>query len=197
MNTNFLNGVVSGGYINPDIITPAVLSGISDVNSLQTPGLEAPVMPPGGNFIIPAFTSGSVRTPAGLPSLGGVSAAAARATLVGKLSVPQGWTTAAQVANPAGVTFAGGGWTSAVPTAPEAVPAAMPGIPGMPTAGGQGFGHGPRYGFRVTVMPRRPAAGTEPAPDPAQAAKYRGCHVGSLDSLTLGCHDGFCKHLAR
>jgi hypothetical protein len=155
LNTNFLNGVVSGGYINPDIITPAVLSGISDVNSLQTPGLEAPVMPPGGNFIIPAFTSGSVRTPAGLPSLGGVSAAAARATLVGKLSVPQGWTTAAQVANPAGVTFA------------------------------------------VTVMPRRPAAGTEPAPDPAQAAKYRGCHVGSLDSLTLGCHDGFCKHLAR
>ncbi len=87
-----------------------------------------------------------------------LSATAARATLVGKLSMPQCWTTAAQVANPAGVTFAGGGWTSAVPTAPEAVPAAMPGIPGMPATAAHGLGHGPRYGFRVTVRPRPPAA---------------------------------------
>jgi PPE-repeat protein len=163
LNTNFFNGFSSAGYVNPAIITPAITSGISDINSLQTPGLAAPVMPPGGGFNIPAFASVVSRAPEGLPSLGGVTAQTARATLVGHLSVPQSWTAATQVANPAGVTFPGGGWTNAVgpgASAAEAVPAGVPGMPGMPAAmAGQGFGHGPRYGFRVTVMPRPPAAG--------------------------------------
>jgi PPE-SVP subfamily C-terminal region len=82
-------------------------------------------MPPGGGFNIPAFTSlVSVRAPAGLPSLGGVTAQTARAALVGQLSVPQSWMAAAQVANPAGAAFPGGGWTTAASAAgaPEARP---------------------------------------------------------------------------
>ncbi|ORW62048.1 hypothetical protein AWC20_00115 [Mycobacterium parmense] len=171
LNSNFFNGLSSAGYVNPAIITPAVTSGLSDLNSLQTPGLVPPVAPPGG-FSIPSFAS--LNTPAfsnlvsangaaGYSGFGGVTSTMARATLVGRLSVPQAWTTAAQVANPAGVTFAGGGWTNAVGPgagAAQAVPAGVPGMPGMPAAAsGHGFGHGPRYGFRVNVMPRPPAAG--------------------------------------
>ncbi len=173
LNSNFFNGLTSAGYVNPAIILPAITSAASDINSLQAPGLGAALMPPGGGFSIPAFanlttpaasTLVSVHMPAGSPDLGGVSGLTARSALVGRLSVPQSWMAAAQVANPAGATFAGGGWTTAVgpgATAPEAIPAGMPGIPGMPAAGmgGHGFGHGPRYGFRVTVMPRPPAAG--------------------------------------
>lgn len=167
LNSNFFNGFASGGYVNPGIITPAITAAMSDINSLRAPGLVQ--VPPEGGYSIPAFARSlvtpafnglvSARAPAGLPSLGGVSVQTARAGLVGSLSVPQSWTTAAQVANPAGAAFPGGGWTTSAPAAPEAIPAGMPGMPGMPAAGGHGFGHGPRYGFRPTIIPRPPAAG--------------------------------------
>ena len=81
----------------------------------------------------------------------------AGSALVGKLSVPPAWSAAAQVANHSGVTYAGGGWTNAVgPTGggTGAVPAGMPGMPGAAGARSGGFGHGPRYGNRLTVMGR-------------------------------------------
>ena len=87
----------------------------------------------------------------------GVSVNTAGSTLVGKLSVPPAWSAAAQVANHSGVTYAGGGWTNAVgPTGggTGAVPAGMPGMPGAAGARSGGFGHGPRYGNRLTVMGR-------------------------------------------
>jgi PPE-repeat protein len=154
LNSNFVNGIVSGGYINPAIISPAVLSGLSDVNSLQTPGSVPPV--PGG-MDLPAF-AGYVagHGPAASPALGGMTA---RSALVGRLSVPQGWVTATQVANHSGTAFPGGGWTSSA--APQATSGPMPGMPGVPMAsgGGHSFGNGPRYGFRPTIMSRPPAAG--------------------------------------
>jgi len=159
LNSNFLNGVIGGGYANPAIITATVNSGMSDINSLQTPGLLPPIMPPGGGINIPSFASFvSTRAPSGSPGLGGVSAVTARAELVGRLSVPQSWTAATQVANHAGAALAGGGWTS---TALPESSAGVPGMPGMPMVGtaGHHFGSGPRYGFRPTVMPRTPAAG--------------------------------------
>jgi hypothetical protein len=96
--------------------------------------------------------------PVSVPNVG-VSVDTSGSTLVGKLSVPPTWTATAQVANHSGVTYAGGGWTNAVgPTggAAEAVPAGMPGM-----AGGRsgGFGHGPRYGNRLTVMGRPMSGG--------------------------------------
>jgi PPE-repeat protein len=162
LNSNFFNGFTSAGYVNPAIITPAITSGLSDINSVQAGGLPG-VMPPGGGFDIPAFTS-FAHVPASVPGLGAVTAAPARSVLVGQLSVPQSWTAATQVANHAGAALPGGGWTNAVGPAAsgaEAVPAGMPGMPGMPMGGmaGHGFGHGPRYGFRPTVIPRPPAAG--------------------------------------
>jgi hypothetical protein len=99
--------------------------------------------------------------PVSVPNVG-VSVNTSGSTLVGRLSVPPTWTGAAQVANHSGVTYAGGGWTNAVgPTggAAQAVPAGMPGMPGMAGGRSGGFGHGPRYGMRLTVMPRPPSAG--------------------------------------
>jgi PPE-repeat protein len=159
LNSNFLNGVIGGGYFNPAIITATVNSGMSDINSLQTPGLLPPTMPPGGGINIPSFASlVSTPAPAGSPGLGGVSAVTARAELVGRLSVPQSWTAATQVANHAGAALPGGGWTSTA--LPESA-AGVPGMPGMPmvSTAGHHFGSGPRYGFRPTVMPRTPVAG--------------------------------------
>jgi PPE-repeat protein len=151
LNSNFLNGFTSAGYVNPAIITPAVTSGLADVNSLGPGGVPAP-----GGEGVTAMIKPLAPAPVGVPSVG-VSVNTSGSTLVGKLSVPPAWTAAAQVANHNGVTYAGGGWTNAVgPTGggTGAVPAGMPGMPGGAGARSGGFGHGPRYGNRLTVMGR-------------------------------------------
>jgi PPE-repeat protein len=154
LNSSLVNGVVSGAYVSPAILTPAVTSGIADFNSLSAGAAAA-----GGAGFTGMVTP---QPPVSMPSVGGVSADISGARLVGKLSVPPTWTAAAQVANHSGVTYAGGGWTNAVgPTggAAQAVPAGMPGMPGMAGGRSGGFGHGPRYGMRLTVIPRPPSAG--------------------------------------
>ena len=168
LNSSLVNGFVSAGYVSPAIIEPAVTGGMADINAVSVAAAPtSTALPPmgagsGNPTWTPLLTPGAAGA-AGTDLSGAISAGTNQAALVGRLSVPQGWTAAAQVANPAGATFAGGGWTNAVGPGAGAVgagPGAMPGMPGMPaaTAGG-GYGHGPRYGFRVTVMPRPPAAG--------------------------------------
>jgi PPE-repeat protein len=159
LNSSLVNGVVSGSYISPALVVPAITSGLADINSLAP--AEAAV---GGGAAAGGAAAGGLGV-AGLssavtPSVG-VSVSTTTGTLVGKLSVPQTWTAASQVANHSGVTYAGGGWTNAVGPAgggTEAVPAGMPGMPGASAARAGGFGHGPRYGNRLTVM-ARPLAG--------------------------------------
>jgi len=152
LNSTFLNGLISGSYVSPALITPAITSALADVNSVGAGAAAA-----GGEgvtgMMAPALASA--------PNVG-VSVNTAGSTLVGRLSVPPTWTAAAQVANHSGVTYAGGGWTNAVgPTggSAQAVPAGMPGMPGMAGGRSGGFGHGPRYGNRLTVMGRPPSAG--------------------------------------
>jgi PPE-repeat protein len=156
LNSQFFNGIASAGYGDPGIVTPAITGGLSDINSLGA-------AVPGGGINLPEFAAPVSPQPlASMPSMGGVTAQAAGGSLVGKLSVPPTWTAAAQVANHSGVTFAGGGWTNAVgPTGggPSAASAGMPGMPGAAGSRSGGFGHGPRYGTRLTVMPRPPSAG--------------------------------------
>ena len=155
LNSSLVNGFVSGSYVSPAIVTPAITSGLADINSLQ-PGVESA---PGGTGVTGMITPQPpvpAPAPVGVPSVG-VSVNTTGSTLVGKLSVPPTWTAAAQVANHSGVTYAGGGWTNAVgPTGggTGAVPAGMPGMPGASGARSGGFGHGPRYGNRLTVMGR-------------------------------------------
>jgi PPE-repeat protein len=159
LNSSLVNGVVSGSYVSPAIVTPAITSGLADINSLQ-PSVESA---PGGAGVTGMITPQPLApapapapAPVSVPSVG-VSVNTTGSTLVGKLSVPPTWTAAAQVANHSGVTYAGGGWTNAVgPTGggTGAVPAGMPGMPGAAAARSGGFGHGPRYGNRLTVMGR-------------------------------------------
>jgi PPE-repeat protein len=156
LNSQLFNGLSSAGYVNPAIITPAVTSGLADINSVG-PGETAP-----GGAGVTGMITPQPPAPVTLASAGGVTADISGARLVSRLSVPPTWTAAAQVANHSGVTYAGGGWTNAVgPTGggPGAVPAGMPGMPGMASGKSGGFGHGPRYGTRLTVMPRPPSAG--------------------------------------
>ncbi len=151
LNSSLVNGFVSGSYISPAIITPTIFSGLADINSLQ-PSVESAPGGPGVTSMITPLAPAAVSAPSV-----GVSVNTGGSTLVGKLSVPPAWTATAQVANHSGVTYAGGGWTNAVgPTGggTEAVPAGMPGMPGAAAARSGGFGHGPRYGNRLTVMGR-------------------------------------------
>src|SRR6202035_3344971 len=122
-----------------------------------------------------------------------------QAALVGRLSVPQGWTAAAQVANPAGATFAGGGWTNAVGPGAGAVGAGRRGgrwlrprpalrVPRDRDAAATGRGV---TGGRTLPRGREPAGGAR--------RKVNCCKrlaVGLTDLLPR-CHDGLCKHLAR
>jgi PPE-repeat protein len=153
LNSSLVNGLVSGSYVSPALITPAITSGLADINSLGAVGESVGGLGGAGvtdmiKPLAPAAMS--------VPSVG-VSVNTGGSTLVGKLSTPPAWTAAAQVANHSGVTYAGGGWTNAVgPTGggTGAVPAGMPGMPGASGARSGGFGHGPRYGNRLTVMGR-------------------------------------------
>ena len=155
LNSTFLNGLVSGSYVSPALITPAITSGLADINSLAPAG-EAAARGRGRYRRDRVEPHDPAPAPVSVPSVG-VSVNTAGSALVGKLSVPPTWTAAAQVANHSGVTYAGGGWTNAVgPTGggTGAVPAGMPGMPGAAGARSGGFGHGPRYGNRLTVMGR-------------------------------------------
>lgn len=175
LDSNFVNGIVSGGYINPAIVEPAVTASMADINAVQLaaqPSTQA--LPPMGSGSgnagwtpVPGATgvpaSDPPLGPIGVPSTesGWISAGTNQAATIGRLSVPQTWTVAAQVENHAGAALPGGGWSSTSIPAPEASAVGAPGMPGIPAgnSGGRSFGTGPRYGFQVTVMPRPPAAG--------------------------------------
>ncbi|ORW94332.1 hypothetical protein AWB92_11245 [Mycobacterium sp. IEC1808] len=93
-----------------------------------------------------AFTSGG----------GGVSAVLTGAKSIGPLSVPASWSTPAV----SHISALSGTGLTTLPGTEEAVGAGMPGVPGMPVGTlTRASGVIPRYGTRLTVMPRPPAAG--------------------------------------
>jgi PPE-repeat protein len=177
LNSNFVNGIVSGGYINPAIVEPAIPATMADLNAVALaaqPDTQA-IPPMGSGSGNDAWTpvgpnaAAAGLGPRGVPPLGStdvpstqtagmVSAGTNQAAMVGRMSVPQSWTMATQVENHAGSALPGGGWNS---TAVQETPVGAPGMPGVPAANaaGRNYGNGPRYGFHVTVMPRPPAAG--------------------------------------
>jgi hypothetical protein len=86
---------------------------------------------------------------------GAIAAGAGNADIVGKLSVPPGWTTAAPPAGPLHSPL--GGTPMVAP--PPAGAAGMPGVP-LGTVASQPFGRAvPQYGFRPNFVVRPPAAG--------------------------------------
>ncbi|WP_297598036.1 PPE family protein [Mycobacterium sp.] len=90
--------------------------------------------------------------------LGNVTATLSRAGSIGPMSVPASWaaptSTHISPLEPAGFTT--------LPGTEEPMASGYPGYPGMPGGGASrtaGAGVPPRYGVRLTVMPRPPAAG--------------------------------------
>jgi PPE-repeat protein len=94
----------------------------------------------------PATASAS--STGGAPLLAGMS----QASTVGRLSVPSGWSTAVPVEPVAAAPLAGSGWTA--PTEAGGMTNVAAGMPAMASANRGGYGLGPRYGVKPTVMPR-------------------------------------------
>jgi len=144
LNSNLVNGFVSAQYVSPVTIFPATTDALADVEAVAEGAPDA--APAAADAASAGLTSSQS---------GGVSAGVNQASFVGRLSVPPSWTTAVEVADR--VTPASG---AAVTAAPEAA-AGVPGMPGMPApaAYSRSWGNGPRYGSKLTIMPRPVAAG--------------------------------------
>ena len=124
--------------------------GAAKLLGIPLPNLGPPPIPA-------AQLGGAASSLGGGAGLGNVTAVLTRAGTIGPMSVPASWSapSSSHVAalEPAGMTT--------LPGADETVASGYPGYPGMPgVMGSRGLGGGPpRYGVRLTVMPRPPAAG--------------------------------------
>lgn len=110
--------------------------------------------------VAPALTAPALRgATAGLGGgLGNVTATLSHAGRIGPMSVPASWSAPTSThfspLEPAGFTT--------LPGTEEPMASGYPGYPGVPGGGAAraaGAGAPPRYGVRLTVMPRPPAAG--------------------------------------
>jgi PPE-repeat protein len=157
LNSNFfanslLNGSIAGGPFNPQTILATTVGAM---------GTKATVMSGLDDFAFGAEGAGTAALSSStVPSAGltGASAGIGNAHLVGSMSVPQTWASAANITpgqGPApvtGLSDIGSSGTSA---------AGGPGGVAGPLGGtGRRLRRAiPRYGFRPVVMPRPPAAG--------------------------------------
>jgi PPE-repeat protein len=179
LNSTMANGFLSGNWVNPASISPAVTSAFGDIGFLAVAGQ-------GFGGMNPAMLSGAAAAPSAMSAVGlshagsalgslgssgfggpAVSAGVGRATLVGTMSVPQSWAAAAPATSHAAAAAPSpaqaGGWYNPPGIEEASATPGAPGMPGMPMAGGAG-GRGwgfaaPRYGFKPTVVAHPPAAG--------------------------------------
>ena len=76
------------------------------------------------------------------------------ASSVGKLSVPAGWSAATPAQPAAAAPLAGSGWTAPAEEG-GGMSTVAAGMPAYASAGRGGYGMGPRYGVKPTVMPTK------------------------------------------
>jgi PPE-repeat protein len=173
LSSGLSNGFLSGNWVNPASVSPAVTTAFGDIGFLAVAGQSVGGLNPAlltGATAPSALSAGLSHVGSAMGSLGSsglggsaVSAGVGRATLVGAMSVPQSWATATPGASAPFMASSSGGWAIAPGAGTEmAGMPGVPGVPGMPAAGfgGRGFGFAaPRYGFRPTVVAHPPAAG--------------------------------------
>jgi PPE-repeat protein len=172
INSASANGFLSGNWVNPASIMPAITSSFGDIGFLAVAGQSVGGLNPAlftGAAAAPSAMStvghvGSATGALGSPGLGGsaVSAGMGRATLVGTMSVPHSWAPAAPAASHAATASAAEGWYMPPGVEEASGTPGVPGMPGMPMTGGTARGWGfaaPRYGFKPTVVAHPPAAG--------------------------------------
>ena len=93
--------------------------------------------------------AGAVSGVGGTPVLAGMG----QASPVGKLSVPAGWSAATPAEPAAAAPLTGSGWTAPADEG-GGVSTVATGMPAYASASRGGYGIGPRYGVKPTVMPR-------------------------------------------
>ena len=132
----------------------AIVSGILYAHTADA-GLVSHNLPPAfGGLGVSGWPSGAA--PASVAGAGGapVLAGVGQASTVGKLSVPTGWSAAAPAEPAAAAPLAGSGWTAPAEEGAGVTNVAA-GMPAYASAGRGGYGVGPRYGVKPTVMPRQ------------------------------------------
>jgi PPE-repeat protein len=144
------NGIIDMGAWNAfNGITTAVLYGHTADAGL----LSHNFVPAFGGLGIAGWPAGSAVSAA---SVGGapVSAGMGAASSVGKLSVPAEWSAAAPAEPAAAAQLAGSGWAAPAEDGGSTSTMAA-GMPAYASAGRGGYGIGPRYGVKPTVMPTK------------------------------------------
>jgi PPE-repeat protein len=153
LSGSVLNGTLAGGPFNPQTILA------SAVNDRPTPpttlsGLDDFVAGAEGTASAGGLASNTV----GSAGLTGASAGVGNAHLVGSLSVPQSWSSAAAISPAQTATPVSG--LSDIGTSGAPAAGGPGGVAGPLGGAGRRLRRGiPRYGFRPVVMPRPPAAG--------------------------------------
>ncbi|MBV8785976.1 MAG: PPE family protein [Mycobacterium sp.] len=152
-STAVVNGALAGGPFNPQFIIATTQGLLAAQHATTLGGL--------GDFAADASgvaTADLSSSTVGSAGLTGASAGVGEAHLVGSLSVPQTWTSAANL-NPGQAVQATGvtGLTDSTSAAPAA--GGPGGVAGPMGGGGRRRRAIPKYGFRPVVMPRPPAAG--------------------------------------
>lgn len=153
-STAVVNGALAGGPFNPQFIISSLQGVLAAQHATALGGL--------GDFAADAdgvAAADLASNTVGSAGLGGASAGVGNAHLVGSMSVPQSWASAANI-NPGQTAVQATGVTGL--TDAGAAPAA--GGPGGVAGPVGGTGRRlrraiPKYGFRPVVMPRPPAAG--------------------------------------
>jgi PPE-repeat protein len=151
--------VSTGVFQLPATLNIATFAGQStvDADKIATHVAQSLQAAPGFAADNPAPLFGAADTVTGFSSGGrAVSAVLTGAKSIGPLSVPASWSAPA-VSHISPLSGAG---LTTLPGTEEAVGSGMPGVPGMPAGTlARASGVLPRYGVRLTVMPRPPAAG--------------------------------------
>lgn len=139
---------------NIESFATGIIGAESNLGVLPSLGAAAtaPALIPSALGAAPALTGATA-------GLGGVTASVGGAGSIGPVSVPASWSAPSTISPisplaPAGMTT--------IPGTDGAVASGYPGYPGVPAgaaARGAGAGVPPRYGVRLTVMGRPPAAG--------------------------------------
>jgi hypothetical protein len=140
------NGALAGGPFNPEFLLNTI-AGFNFLNAAKSAGL----LPGLGDMS--GLGSGPLGS-TGLTGLGGASAGMGRAGMVGGLSVPPSWASAANI-SPAATALPANGLSDIGASAggPGGFAAPLGGV------GGRLRRAIPKYGFRPVVIPRPPAAG--------------------------------------
>lgn len=150
-STAVVNGALAGGPFNPQFIIASIQGVLTAQHGTILGGL--------GDFAADAEGVATADLASKTVGLGGASAGVGNAHLVGSMSVPQSWTSAANIA-PGQAAAQATGVTGLTDTAAAPAAGGPGGVAGPMGGTGRRLRRAiPKYGFRPVVMPRPPAAG--------------------------------------